>query len=91
MKEGKIEQIAGTSFFVFFEDKRVGENGGFVYLVTNRHMAVPGAEEGKAYPVLRVSLRLNLRKPNQEKESEEKQSISGEEWELTQPNGETDY
>src|SRR5689334_1185802 len=33
----KAGQIRGTGFFVFYPDKRLGENAGFVYLVTNRH------------------------------------------------------
>lgn len=55
----------GTCFFVFYEDKRIGENGGFMYLVTNRHVASPGIEDGNAYPVQGVDLRLNLRNSDQ--------------------------
>jgi hypothetical protein len=54
----------GTCFFVFYEDKRPGENGGFVYLVTNRHVASPGIEEGTPYPIVETHLRLNLRDSN---------------------------
>ncbi len=64
-------QISGTCFFVFYEDKRLGENRGFRYLVTNRHMAVPGVELGMSYPVQQMSVRLNLRNPNAGKESED--------------------
>lgn len=54
-------EIDGTCFFVFYEDKRGGEDFGFMYLVTNRHMAQPGVEDGKHYQVLQTTLRLNLR------------------------------
>ena len=55
----------GTCFFVFYDDKRLGENGGFMYLVTNRHVASPGIEIGAPYPVLETHLRLNLRDSGQ--------------------------
>ncbi len=71
LKDGTTMQISGTCFFVFYEDKRLGENRGFRYLVTNRHMAVPGAELGTSYPVQQMSVRLNLRNPSAGKESEE--------------------
>jgi hypothetical protein len=61
LKDGRIQQISGTCFFTFYEDKRLGENRGFPYLVTNRHMAVPGVEVGHNYPVQKVTVRLNLR------------------------------
>jgi hypothetical protein len=35
------KEIAGTCFFVFYPDERLGKDRGFAYLVTNRHMAVP--------------------------------------------------
>jgi hypothetical protein len=57
-----IGGIQGTGFFVFVEEKRLGENRGFIYLVTNRHMAEPEVR-GQRAPVRRVSLRLNLKVP----------------------------
>jgi Trypsin-like peptidase domain len=55
-------QIAeGTCFFVFYPDKRGGENFGFMYLVTNRHVAKPGIQDGKNYPIAWTHIRLNLR------------------------------
>lgn len=53
-------QARGTVFFVLYEDKRLGDNGGFVYMVTNRHMAEPHVN-GHSVVVRRVSLRLNLK------------------------------
>ncbi|MGC2464493.1 MAG: trypsin-like peptidase domain-containing protein [Candidatus Acidiferrum sp.] len=50
----------GTCFFVFYEDKRGGDNYGFMYVVTNRHVARPGIADGKNYPVLWTHIRLNL-------------------------------
>jgi hypothetical protein len=62
--------IRGTAFFIYLEDKRLGENRGFVYLVTNRHMAAP-EEDGHKFTVDRVSLRLNLKAAVNGQESEE--------------------
>jgi hypothetical protein len=64
------EQVRGTAFFVFYPDKRIGENGGFVYLVTNRHVADPEVN-GRRLAIQKISLRLNLRTPIEGRESEE--------------------
>ena len=61
LREDGPAEADGTCFFVFYEDKRAGENFGFMYLVTNRHMAQPGIEDGKHYQALLTTLRLNLR------------------------------
>ena len=50
----------GTGFFVAYPDKRLGDNGMFIYLVTNRHVAFC-SDNGRDYPVDKVSVRLNLR------------------------------
>jgi hypothetical protein len=63
--------IAGTCFFVFYGDSRVGEGQRWGYLVTNRHMADPGVENGFHYPTQEVSLRVNLKTPNDGNESVE--------------------
>jgi hypothetical protein len=63
-------QVRGTAFFVLYEDKRIGENGGFLYLVTNRHVAEPG-EDGRRFVVDRFSIRLNLKTPVNDRQSEE--------------------
>jgi hypothetical protein len=55
-----VSTIYGTAFFVFYEDKRLGENQGFGYLVTNRHMAEPQSN-GHAALVLQESLRINTK------------------------------
>src|SRR5205814_1435079 len=54
--------INGTGFFVFYPDERLGTDMGFTYLVTNRHMAAPGAEEGHSYAVQQFAARLNVKK-----------------------------
>jgi trypsin-like peptidase len=59
----------GTCFFIWVSDNRLGENQGFVYLVTNRHVAQPGVDIGAAYPVLGVFLRLKLVAPQGDKQS----------------------
>jgi hypothetical protein len=71
LKDGQAYVDAGTCFFVVYEDKRLGDNGGFVYLVTNRHVAVPRIDEGQGYPVQWTRIRLNLRSFSQAMESEE--------------------
>ena len=71
LEEGNLKEIAGTCFFVYYEDSRLGKERGFAYLVTNRHMAVPGIEKGFHYPVQQVSLRLNLHSPEGGRESAE--------------------
>ena len=68
IKEDGLAEADGTCFFVFYEDKRGGENFGFMYLVTNRHMATPGVEDAKNYPVLLTKVRLNLRNSDQASE-----------------------
>lgn len=63
-KDGKSWKDEGTCFFIVFPDERVGKDQGFAYLVTNRHVAVPGIEDGHPYPVLKTTLRLNRRNSN---------------------------
>src|SRR5713101_4457884 len=66
----QVARFRGTAFFVFLEDKRLGDNRGFIYLVTNRHMALP-EKDGRPLPIRKVSLRLNLRTPIRGNQSEE--------------------
>jgi hypothetical protein len=72
-KEGRVWDIKGTGFFVFYPDERLGGGRGFTYLVTNRHMAVPGAEEGHSYTVKQYYTRLNVKK--QVQNADESESI----------------
>jgi hypothetical protein len=62
IKEGKTWEILGTGFFMFYPDERLGKDRGFTYLVTNRHMAQPGAEEGHGYAVQQFYVRFNAKK-----------------------------
>jgi len=55
--------VIGTCFFVLVPDARLGGNQGFIYLVTNRHVAQPGIDLGTPYQVQAVFLRLNLVTP----------------------------
>ncbi len=66
----EVGQVRGTAFFVALEDKRLGENRAFIYLVTNRHMAEP-EKDGRKLSIRKVSLRLNLKSAVAEKQSEE--------------------
>ena len=52
---------SGTGFIVFVPDERVGKDRGFTYLVTNRHVAQPGIEDGKPCIVVGYSFLLNHR------------------------------
>src|SRR5207249_2857969 len=65
--------VRGTCFFVFLEDQRLGKDGGFVYLVTNRHIAAPREDKanGRKFQVLRTSVRLNLKNRQTGEGSEE--------------------
>lgn len=71
LKEGRAYVSEGTGFFVWYGDARLGDNRGFIYLVTNRHVAAPGIDEGTRYPVQWTKLRLNLRGSARPTESEE--------------------
>jgi hypothetical protein len=57
--------VIGTCFFVVVPDARLGPNQGFVYLVTNRHVAQPGIDLGTPYQVRAIYLRMNLTTPVQ--------------------------
>jgi len=59
IKDGKPYQGRGTCFFISYPDDRLPKNLNFTYLVTNRHMAQPGVEDGHPYQTLRTTLRLN--------------------------------
>lgn len=59
----------GTCFFVYYPDDRLGKDQGFGYLVTNRHVAVPGIEDGHPYPTDGTTLlRLNRKDSNDSSE-----------------------
>jgi hypothetical protein len=60
-----VKGVVGTGFFIGVVDTRLGENKGFIYLVTNRHVAQPGIELGTTYPVSGVFIRLNLLAPRE--------------------------
>lgn len=56
-----VKTAEGTAFFVGIPDSRLGNNGSFVYLVTNRHMVDPSADPSIGHPVqvLNYSIRCN--------------------------------
>ena len=49
----------GTGFIVSVPEERIGKDQGFDYLVTNRHVAQPGIEDGKPCRVVGYSFLLN--------------------------------
>ena len=49
-KEGRSWKDEGTCFFIYYPDERIGKDQGFGYLVTNRHVAVPGTCPPKFSP-----------------------------------------
>jgi Trypsin-like peptidase domain len=55
-----IKGVIGTCFFIQVLDKRLGENSGFSYLVTNRHVAQPGIDLGTPHEASDVIITLNL-------------------------------
>lgn len=63
-KEGRSWKDEGTCFFIYYPDERIGKDQGFGYLVTNRHVAVPGIEDGHPYSVTSTTLRLNRKGSN---------------------------
>jgi hypothetical protein len=52
-------EVRGTGFFVYYPDPRLGTDRGFVYLVTNRHVAMCWNESGQPMQVENISLTLN--------------------------------
>jgi Trypsin-like peptidase domain len=57
----KTVELKGTGFFVSYPDHRIGENGGFNYLVTNRHLAECWDDDRRPRTVQKVDLTLNLK------------------------------
>jgi hypothetical protein len=51
----------GTGFFIGYPDPRLGKDGSFVYLVTNRHVAQCWNDSGHPMQVEHISIRLNRR------------------------------
>jgi hypothetical protein len=60
---GQTYEVKGTGFFVSYPDKRLGENGTFVYFVTNRHVALCWNNTGHPMEVKSIGLRMNLHSP----------------------------
>jgi hypothetical protein len=54
--------VRGTGFFVLYQDARLGNGGGFGYLVTNRHVAMCWNEQGHPMQVESVSITVNRQK-----------------------------
>lgn len=61
LKDGKMVPYDATAFFLIKSDERLGKDRGFQYLVTNRHAAQPGIEDGAPCQVVNYFLKLNLR------------------------------
>ena len=59
----KIAPYLGTGFLVSYQDSRFPKIGGFSYLVTNRHVALPGVEHSAPCRVIDYKIRLNLITP----------------------------
>jgi hypothetical protein len=65
-KPSDVCSLMGTGFLLFYPDSRVGEGGGFSYLVTNKHMVrEPGADGtlGKGSYLKVLFVRINTQKP----------------------------
>jgi hypothetical protein len=61
LKDGQLWDVRGTGFFVGYPEPRLGDRD-FVYLVTNRHVAMCWDEHGKPREVKTISVLLNLNK-----------------------------
>jgi hypothetical protein len=61
LKDGKLVPSVATAFFVVKPDERLGKGLGFEYLVTNRHAAQPGIEDGAPCQVVNYVIKVNLR------------------------------
>ncbi len=51
--------VRGTGFFLNYPDSRLGKELAFVYLVTNRHVALCWNPSGQPMSVENISIRLN--------------------------------
>jgi len=61
-KDGDNEfDVRGTGFFVGYPDSRLGNERGFIYLVTNRHVAQCWNDSGRPMQVEHISVRMNRR------------------------------
>lgn len=76
VKGSSAVEITGTGFFVSYQDPRLNPDQGFVYLVTNRHMAEPGAEDGQNYPVTYSVCLLNVKSVSQNLETSHAEAMS---------------
>jgi hypothetical protein len=70
-ENGEDAYISGTCFFAFYPDERLGSHVGFDYLITNRHMAVPGIDTGTPHEATWIGIRLNLKTSNDGIQSKE--------------------
>lgn len=61
-QNGTKKTINGTGFFVAVPDERIGKQGFFIYLVTNRHVATAEGATPDS-PLSQVGLWLNLSQP----------------------------
>jgi hypothetical protein len=61
---GKTYESRGTGFFVGYPDTRIGKDGVFIYLVTNRHIAECWDDDRRPRTVQAVDITLNLREGN---------------------------
>lgn len=58
-----VQLYLGTAFLITHHDERYPSIGGFNYLVTNRHVAQPGIEDGQACQIVDYKIRFNLKNP----------------------------
>jgi hypothetical protein len=58
---GQEFDVRGTGFWVFYPDPRLGKDQGFVYLVTNRHVAECWNDAGHPMQVESIGITMNRR------------------------------
>jgi hypothetical protein len=61
--DGKAWDVRGTGFFVAYPAPEIGPDQSFVYLATNRHVAMCWGHDNKPMHVSKVELMLNRREP----------------------------
>ena len=59
------QSFAGTAFLIGVTDSRLPADREFSYLVTNRHVALPGSEDGKPCQVVAYHIQADRKSPNE--------------------------
>jgi hypothetical protein len=61
IQDGKEIPVSGTGFFVSIAEKRIGPEATFVYLITNRHVAMAWDANNQPLQIKNTQVRMNLK------------------------------